>query len=82
MNAKTVIRTVVFLLLLFVVLYTGMTNPHKIDFNFPLLLDKKVTQPAALLFFVMFAIGVVAGMVLNGGAPAKRSGEAPAKSRK
>jgi len=66
MNAKTIFRGLVFLLLLFVVLYVGMANPHKIDFYFPLLLEKKISQPAALLFFGMFAIGVVAGMMLTG----------------
>lgn len=65
MNLKLLFRGFVILVLLFVVLYVGMTNTHPIDFFFPLLLEKKISQPAALIFFGMFAIGVVAGMMLN-----------------
>lgn len=67
MNAKTFLRAFVFLALLFVVLYTGMNNTKAIDFNFPLIWDKKVSQPAALIYFAVFAIGVLAGMALNAG---------------
>ena len=74
MNAKTLFRGVIFLLLLFVVLYVGMENPHRIDFYFPVLLEKKISQPAALLFFGMFAAGVLAGMMLNSGGEKKSSG--------
>lgn len=78
MTAKTLVRTLVFLALLFVVLYTGMHNTHSIDFRFPMLLDRKVSQPAAFLFFGFFAIGVLAGMMLHaGGGSAK--GSAPKK---
>lgn len=80
MNAKMFLRAFVFLLLCFVVLYVGMTNRHMIDFYFPILLPKKVTQPAALLFFIMFAIGVIAGMVMNQGSGAKPS-ESSSKRR-
>jgi hypothetical protein len=81
MNAKMFLRALVFLLLLFVVLYIGMTNPHRIDFYFPILLDRKVTQPAALIFFAMFAIGVIAGMMLNSGGGGKGSEASPAKRK-
>ncbi|HEU5080239.1 MAG TPA: hypothetical protein VFT72_13590 [Opitutaceae bacterium] len=74
MNAKILLRTVVFLLLLFVILYIGMSNPQKIDFYFPMLLERRITQPAAVLYFAMFAIGVIAGMMLHsGGGGGKRS---------
>ena len=65
MNFKLLFRGFVILLLLFVVLYVGMTNTHPIDFFFPLLLEKKISQPAALIYFGLFAIGVVTGMMLN-----------------
>lgn len=67
MNAKMFFRSIVFLLLLFVVLYIGMHNTLPIDFYFPVLLEKKLSQPAALIFFAMFAIGVIAGMMLHAG---------------
>lgn len=79
MNAKIFFRAVVFLLLLFVVLYVGMSNTHRIDFYFPLLLDKKVSQPGAIIFFAMFAIGVLAGMMLNSGGKEASGGESKKK---
>lgn len=84
MNAKMFLRALVFLLLSFVVLYIGMTNPHRIDFYFPILFDKKVTQPAALLFFAMFAAGVIAGMMLNsgGGGGGGKGGEGGSSKRR
>jgi len=81
MNAKTLFRGIIFLLLLFVVLYVGMENTHRVDFYFPLLLEKKISQPAALLFFGMFAVGVLAGMTLNSGGE-KKSGGGEGESRK
>jgi len=81
MNARTLFRGIVFLLLLFVVLYVGMENPHRIDFYFPVLLDKKISQPAALLFFAIFAVGVIAGMMLNSGGD-KKSGEGESRKKK
>ena len=73
MNVKMFLRALVFLLLCFVALYIGMSNQHRIDFYFPLLLERKITMHAALLFFAMFAIGVIAGMMLNSGGGAKAS---------
>jgi hypothetical protein len=67
MNAKMLLRAFVFLLMLFVVLYTGMHNTHRIDFYFPIVLTKKAVAPAALIFFAVFALGVLAGMALNAG---------------
>jgi len=81
MNAKTLFRAIVFLLLLFVVLYVGMENKHSIDFYFPLLLEKKISQPAALLYFGMFAVGVIAGMMLNSGGDNK-GGESESRKKK
>lgn len=73
MNAKTLFRGIVFLLLLFIALYLGMKNTHPIDFYFPVVLEKKLSLPAALLFFVMFAIGLMAGIMMNSGKEQKSS---------
>ena len=67
MNVKTFIRAATFLLLLFVVLYIGMNNTHRINFAFPLIWKSKITAPAAILYFVMFAIGVIGGLMLDSG---------------
>ena len=79
MNARMFLRAVVFLLLLFVVLYVGMMNTHRIDFYFPVLLEKKLSQPAAIIFYAVFAIGVLAGMMLNSGEKEKGGGQGQKK---
>lgn len=61
MNFKVLLRSVVFLLMLFVVLYAGINNTHPIDFSFPLASPKDIHQPAAYIFFGMFAVGVLGG---------------------
>lgn len=70
MNFATFFKTVVFLALLFVMLYVGMNNTHAIDFYFPIAgttAKKPIHESAALIFFGVFAIGVLAGTMLHGG---------------
>jgi hypothetical protein len=81
MNAKMLFRAFVFLALSFAVLYIGMTNTHRIDFYFPVLFENKITQRAAIIFFAMFAIGVVAGMMLHSASGGGGKNEGAAKKR-
>jgi uncharacterized integral membrane protein len=74
MSFKAVLKSIAFLILLFVVLYVGMYNTGRISFAFPLATPKPVDAPAALIFFVMFAIGVLAGTLLHGSAGGKKGG--------
>ena len=67
MSIKLFLRTIVFLALLFVILYVGMTNTKEIDFWFPIASPKPIHQPAALIYFGIFAIGVLAGTMLGAG---------------
>jgi hypothetical protein len=67
MSIKLILRTLVFLALLFVILYVGLTNPKEIDFYFPLASPKPLHQPAALIYFGIFAIGVLAGTMFHAG---------------
>ncbi len=67
MNAKALIRTFLFLLILFVVIYVGTENTQRVDFRFPLLLDKPVRASAAWIFFAVFAVGVFGGTLLHAG---------------
>ncbi|MBI5380650.1 MAG: hypothetical protein HZA31_02000 [Opitutae bacterium] len=71
MSIKLFLRTLVFLALLFVILYVGMTNTKEIDFWFPLASPKPIHQPAALIYFGIFAIGVLAGTMLGAGGGGK-----------
>jgi len=79
MNFKLILSGLVVLLLLFVVLYIGMNNTHSVDFNFPALPAKKISQPAAYVFFAIFAAGVLAGLLLRGGAKPDEKPVAPKK---
>jgi predicted transporter len=67
MSFKAVFKAIVFLGILFVMLYIGMNNGQSADFYFPVLTQKKITTTAALIYFGMFAVGVLAGTVLASG---------------
>jgi uncharacterized membrane protein YciS (DUF1049 family) len=77
---KAVVKTFLLLAILFVVLYVGMNNIHEIDFNFPIAgttAKKPIHASAAMIYFAMFAVGLLAGTMLNvggGGKAAKRNG--------
>ncbi len=67
MNVKSLLRTLVFLLILFVVIYVGTENTQSIDFRFPLLLKKPLHASAAWIYFAVFAVGVFGGTLLHSG---------------
>ncbi len=73
MSFKVLLKLVVFLATLFVFLYIGAYNKQAADFNFPILLDKKLTTDAWEIYFGMFAVGVVAGSILMIGGGGGRS---------
>ena len=73
---KAVIKTIALLGILFVMLYVGMNNTHSIDFHFPIAgttAKKPIHESAALIYFGVFAVGVLAGTMLHSGA-SKKSG--------
>lgn len=70
---KVLFRAIVFLVMLFAVLYVGINNTHLIDFSFPVLMKEKIRATAALLYFAMFAVGVVAGIAIGSGGKKNRS---------
>lgn len=70
MSFSAVIKSIGFLLILFVMLYVGMNNPHPIDFQFPIAgttAKNPIHAPAAIIFFGVFAVGVLAGTLLHTG---------------
>jgi len=74
MSFKVLLRSVVFLAILFAVLYAGIHNTKEIEFSFPLLFQKDIRQSAALIYFCIFAIGVLGGTVLTAGGGGRRGG--------
>ena len=67
---KAVLKTFALLIILFVMLYVGMNNGHQIDFHFPIAgttAKAPIHASAALIYFGIFAIGVLAGTLLHFG---------------
>ena len=77
MSFSAVLKSIAFLALLFVMLYVGMNNPQKIDFYFPIAgttTKNPIHASAALIYFGVFAVGVLAGTLLHSGGGKKKSG--------
>ena len=67
---KAVLKTCALLIILFVMLYVGMNNTHEINFFFPIAgttAKAPIHASAAILYFGIFAVGVLAGTMLHGG---------------
>lgn len=67
---KAVLKTFALLAILFVMLYVGMNNTHSVDFHFPVAgttAKAPIHASAALIFFGVFAVGLLAGTILNAG---------------
>ena len=64
---KAILKSIFLLLVFFVMLYVGMNNTDKIDFSFPVASREKIHAAAALIYFGVFAVGVLAGTALHGG---------------
>lgn len=80
---KAVVKTIALLGILFVMLYVGMNNTHAIDFHFPVAgttAKTPIHAVAALIFFGVFAVGVLAGTIMTVG-NGRGSGKKSAGSR-
>ena len=58
---KLLFATAILLLLVLI----GLNNGSQVDFNLPPLLTQVVHQPAALMYFAFFAIGLMTGAILS-----------------
>ncbi len=80
---KAVVKTIALLAILFIMLYVGMNNPHTIDFQFPVAgttAKAPIRAQAALIYFGVFAIGLLAGTILTFGSGGKGGGGGGKKS--
>jgi len=73
MNAKLLMKTLFLILILLLLVLMGMHNRGSVDFTLPPILGKVIKQPAALMYYGFFAVGVITGTILTAGT-AKRSG--------
>ena len=67
---SAVVKTIALLAILFVMLYVGMNNTHAVDFHFPMAgttAKSPIHASAALIYFGVFAVGVLAGTIFGVG---------------
>ncbi len=76
MNAKLLLKTVFLLVLLLLLVLIGLHNKDTIGFVLPPLIARPVRLPAALMYFIFFAVGLLAGTLLNAGG-GRKGGSAP-----
>ena len=72
---KLVFAIGIFLLLVLM----GVYNRTPVDFNLPPLINSVVKQPAALMYFAFFAVGVITGAVLSARRSKPSAAPTPAK---
>jgi uncharacterized integral membrane protein len=78
MNAKVILKTIFLIVVLLLLVLMGMHNQTTITFTLPPLLTKTISQPAALMYFGFFAVGVLTGTILTAGG-GKRGGGGKSK---
>jgi len=61
MSAMQVIKTVFFMVVLLFLVLMGVYNRGMVNFQLPPVLREEVRQPAALMYFGFFAVGVITG---------------------
>lgn len=67
MNAKLLLKTLFVILVLLLLVLMGMHNRGTVDFILPPLIRRSIQQPAALMYFAFFAVGLITGTVMTAG---------------
>jgi hypothetical protein len=67
MNAKLIFKTLFLILVLLFLVLMGMENRQHVNFTLPPVLPVKVVQPAAIMYYIFFAVGVLTGTILTAG---------------
>ena len=80
MNPKLLLKTLFFILILLLLVLMGMHNRGTVDFTLPPILKDTIKQPAALMYFAFFAVGVLTGTVMTAGVGRKGGGSKAVKS--
>lgn len=76
MNAKLLLKTVFLIILLLLLVLIGLHNNRAVDFVLPPLVTRAIKLPAALMYFIFFAVGLLTGTVLTAGGGRKGGGAA------
>jgi uncharacterized integral membrane protein len=81
MNNKLIFKTIFLILILLLLVLMGMYNGSKVDFALPPFLPTAIRQPAAIMYFAFFSIGLLTGVVLTAGLGKGGSGGASRSSK-
>ena len=73
--ARLIFKTAFMIALLLLLVIMGMNNVQTVELNLPPLLSKAEKQPAAIMYFGFFAVGLLAGAVLTAGRRSKSKSE-------
>ncbi len=79
-NVKLILKMLFLVLILLMLVLMGMHNLGTVDFRLPPLLEKTIRQPAALMYYAFFAVGLLTGTILTAGG--KKGGSKAAKPAK
>lgn len=79
MNAKLLFKTIFLIIVLLLLVLMGMHNTENISFTLPPVMNQTIKQPAAIMYFGFFAVGVLTGTVLTAGG--RRGGRGDGKSK-
>ena len=71
MNAKLFFKTLFLIAILLLLVLMGMNNKSTVSFSLPPILPKTISQPAAIMYFAFFAVGVLTGTILTAGSGKK-----------
>lgn len=67
MNSKLIFKTVFLIVILLLLVLMGLYNRSPVDFYMPPLLSSAIRQPAAIMYFAFFAVGLLTGVILTAG---------------
>jgi uncharacterized integral membrane protein len=65
MNSKLMFKTVFLIVILLLLVLMGLHNQASVAFKLPPLLSTSINQPAAIMYFAFFAVGLLTGVVLT-----------------
>ncbi len=82
MNAKLLFKTLFLIVILLLLVMMGLNNQQSVSFGLKPLLKKPVAQPAAIMYFACFAVGLITGTVLTAGGGKKGGAAKPSKTEK
>jgi uncharacterized integral membrane protein len=73
--SRLIFKTAFMIALLLLLVLMGMNNRQTVELSLPPLLSKAEKQPAAIMYFGFFAVGLLAGVVLTAGKSSKSKSE-------